>query len=264
MDSNAVTTDSLSIEAVAAALGQLACRFDVDVVDSCDSTNARLLARAQSGAASGSVIVARSQSAGRGRRGRAWLSAPGDSLTFSLLWRFAEGASLAGLTLAAGVAVARAIEQIPLTGVALKWPNDVLLDGGKLAGVLCEGVPSQAQAVVLGVGVNLRLPEAMPAELRARSACLPEPAPPAGRLLVWLLSQLHAALTEFAADGFPALRPEWLRRHAHDQRPVQLLSEFEAPIKGVCRGVDDDGALLLETEAGVQRIISGEISLRDA
>ncbi len=256
--------DELSAGEIVAALGKLACRFDLELVDSCDSTNARLLARAQAGAASGSVIVAREQTAGRGRRGRAWLSAPGDSLTFSLLWRFAAATSLAGLTLAAGVALARALEQIPVAGLALKWPNDLLLDERKLAGLLCEGVPGQTQAVVLGVGLNLRLPSAMPADLRLRSACLPPPLPTASQLLAALLVQLHTVLTAFANDGFTPWRAEWSRRHAFEQRPVQLLSDFAAPLSGVCRGVADDGALLLETEGGVQRIVSGEISLRSA
>lgn len=271
MHSNNATKHSLSIVDVAAALGELACRFDIDVVDRCDSSNARLLQRAEAGVPSGSVLVAREQTAGRGRRGRAWLSAPGDSLTFSLLWRFSAATSLAGLSLAVGVALARALERLPLAGVSLKWPNDLLLGQGKLAGVLIEVVPTQtqvlAQAVVIGIGLNLRLPAEMPAELRARSASLADavtPLPTASHLLALLLVQLHSVLTTFAADGFARWRPEWLRRHAHEQRAVQLLSDHAAPLLGVCRGVDQDGALLLETQTGVQRIVSGEISLRGA
>jgi len=264
---NDATNAPLSIADVAAALGDLACRFDIDVVERCDSSNALLLQRAAAGAPSGSVLVAREQTAGRGRRGRSWLSAPGDSLTFSLLWRYSAATSLAGLSLAVGVALARALEQLPLAGLSLKWPNDLLLGEGKLAGVLIEVVPSDAQAVVIGIGLNLRLPAEMPAELCARSAALATaltPLPAVSDLLARLLVQLHGVLTSFAADGFARLRPEWLRRHAHEQRPVQLISDFAAPLTGVCRGVDQDGALLLETQAGLQRIISGEISLRDA
>jgi len=271
LHSNAATTDPLTIADVAAALGKLACRFDIDVVDHCDSTNARLLARAENGAPSGSVLVAREQTAGRGRRGRAWLSAPGDSLTFSLLWRYSEATSLAGLSLAVGVALARALEQLPLVGLSLKWPNDLLLGEGKLAGVLIEVVPAQthvqAQSVVIGIGVNLHLPAAMPADLRVRSAALAmaaTPLPAASHLLARLLVQLHSVLSDFAAGGFAPLRPEWLRRHAFDQRRIQLLSDFAVPLVGICRGVDEDGALLLETQAGTQRVISGDISLRGA
>ena len=112
-------------------LGNQAGRFDVDALDECDSTNSELLRRAEGGAPSGSVVVADRQSAGRGRRGRNWLSSPESSLTFSLLWRFSGNAStLSGLSLAVGVALAQAMENLGAQGVCLKWPNDVLLRSG--------------------------------------------------------------------------------------------------------------------------------------
>ncbi len=265
MDVKAAASPGLAIADVAAVLGDLACRFDIDLLEQCDSSNARLLARAEAGAGSGSVIVAREQTAGRGRRGRAWLSAAEDSLTFSLLWRFSAGTSLSGLSLAVGLALARALEQMGLTHLSLKWPNDLLLGEAKLAGVLIEVVPGQLPAAVIGVGLNLRLPQAMPEDLRLRSAALEgqlQPLPSASRLLAKLLVELHALLEEFQAGGFSRLRDEWLEHHAYEQRPVQLSSDHAEPQSGICRGVDGDGALLLETSTGLQRIISGEISLR--
>ena len=98
-----------TIAAIAATLGDAARRFDIDLLASCDSTNAVLLARAEAGAPSGTVVIATEQTAGRGRRGRSWFASPGDSLAFSLLWRFAPGTAPAGLSLAIGVAVARAL-----------------------------------------------------------------------------------------------------------------------------------------------------------
>jgi BirA family transcriptional regulator, biotin operon repressor / biotin---[acetyl-CoA-carboxylase] ligase len=251
----------LSVPDIAAALGALAPRFDVDVLEECDSTNACLVLRAEAGAASGTVIVAERQTAGRGRMGRAWLSAPGDSLTFSLLWRFGRGSSLGGLSLAVGVALAETLNALAVSRVALKWPNDVLLGGRKLAGVLIELVPGASNAAVIGIGLNLRLPADMPDDLRAQAAAL-ETDVPGSALLGRLLSALHGVLDEFASGGFVALRERWLERCAHLGTPVRILSEFAAPVDGRCVGVDADGALLIEAAGCVQRILSGDVSLR--
>lgn len=252
---------SLSIPGIAAALGALAPRFDVDVLAECDSTNARLLERAEAGAPSGSVVAAERQTAGRGRMGRPWISAPGDSLTFSLFWRFAPGTSLGGLSLAVGVALAETLNALAVTRVELKWPNDVLLDGRKLAGVLIELVPGAPNAAVIGIGLNLRLPAAMPEELCRQAAALDTDLA-GSELLGRLLAALHGVLEEFAAGGFVALRERWLRHCAHLDKPVRVLSEFAAPIDGQCVGVDVDGALFVETAVCIQRILSGDVSLR--
>lgn len=249
----------LSIAAVAAALGGAACRFDIDLLAECGSTNAELLARAASGAPSGAVLVAERQTAGRGRMGREWIAAPGDSLTFSLLWRFPDGIGLSGLSLAVGVAMARALQKVGAGDTVLKWPNDVLKDGRKLGGILIE-LQSNAAAVI-GIGLNLRLPSAMPDEVRATAAALDIDADP-NLLLAALLTELLAVLDAFAVAGFAALRDEWLARHAWTGRPVHVLVPHAAPLDGICAGIAADGALLLETAAGVQRILSGDVSLR--
>ena len=251
----------LSIPRIAAALGDLAPQFDVDVLAECDSTNARLLERAEAGAGSGTVIAAERQSAGRGRMGRAWFSAPGDSLTFSLLWRFPRGTQLGGLSLAVGVALVEGLAALGATELALKWPNDLLRGGRKLAGVLIELTPGMPHAVVIGVGVNLRLPDAMPAEVRELAATL-DVEVRRDELLARLLLSLHGVLNEFAAGGFVALRERWLRHCAHRDQPVRVISEFAVPVEGRCMGVDVDGALLVETAVCVQRILSGDVSLR--
>jgi BirA family biotin operon repressor/biotin-[acetyl-CoA-carboxylase] ligase len=250
----------LAVTSIATALGSLASRFDVDVLAECDSTNARLLVRAGTGAPSGSVIAAERQTVGRGRLGRQWFSAPGDSLTFSLLWRFPAGAALGGLSLAVGVAVAEALAAMGVDQVALKWPNDILLEGRKLGGILIE---LAAPAVVIGVGLNLRLPAGLPAELRTVAAALNRPTD-RNELLARLLLALRATLGTFAVGGFQTLRPRWMALNAHADASVQVLSEFAPPLVGRCLGVADDGALLVKTVAGVQRVISGDVSLRPA
>lgn len=249
------------LSALARALGADARRFDADWLPVCASTNAVLLARAEAGAPSGSVVVAGNQTAGRGRRGRTWLSASGDSLTFSLLWRFSPGTAPLGLSLAAGLAVVQALEKLGADGTALKWPNDVLKGGKKLAGILVELVPGQIHAAVIGIGLNLRLPTALPAEVRATAAALDLPTE-RHELLAALLIELRKVLEHYAQGGFATLRDQWLARHAFQDAPVRLLSDFAPPREGVCRGVDVDGALLFETAGRVERILSGAVSLR--
>lgn len=265
--SRTVTEDParLQIGTVAGLLGASACRFDLDVLAECGSTNTELLAKAGAGAPSGTVLAAERQTAGRGRRGRAWLSAPGDSLTFSLLWRFAPGTSLSGLSLAVGLAVAQAIENVGDGGTVLrlKWPNDILLDERKLGGILIELAPGAPHVAVIGIGINRHLPAAMPPEMRDVAAALGD-ATDANRLLAALLLRLLDILDRFAAAGFAPLREAWMARHAWNGRPVLLHSDFAAPRPGLCRGVDADGALLLETGAGIERILAGEVSLRAA
>ncbi len=248
----------LDIASIASALGPLASRFDVDVVAECDSTNARLLARAGTGAPSGSVIVAERQTAGRGRLGRQWFSVPGDSLTFSLLWRFPVGSMVSGLSLAVGVAVAETLKAAGVDKVALKWPNDILLDGRKLGGVLVE---LSSSAAVVGIGLNLRLPADLPAELRSVAAAIDRPID-RNELLARLLLALRAIFETFAVGGFNAVRARWTALNAYADAPVQVLSDFAPPLTGRCLGVADDGALLLETARRIERIISGDVSLR--
>ncbi|MDD5250159.1 MAG: biotin--[acetyl-CoA-carboxylase] ligase [Rhodocyclaceae bacterium] len=257
------THDPLAVPAIAAALGALAVRFDVDVLADCESTNSELMRRAEAGAPSGTVVAAERQTAGRGRMGRSWFAEPGASLTFSLLWRFAPGTWPHGLSLAVGVALAEALEKTGVTKLALKWPNDLLLDGRKLAGTLVELVPGSPHAAVIGIGLNLRLPRDMPEDVRALAAALDREVP-RNELLARLLESLHGVLTAFADGGFVALRQRWLAHCTHIDAPVQILSEFAPPLAGHCIGVDVDGALLVETAVCVQRILSGEVSLRRA
>jgi BirA family biotin operon repressor/biotin-[acetyl-CoA-carboxylase] ligase len=251
------------LAAIAAALGPLAGRFDVDLIAEADSSNARLLARAEQGAPSGTVVVVERQTAGRGRLGRDWHSTPDCSLTFSLLWRLPAERPPAGLSLAVGVAVADALAELGADGIRLKWPNDILREDGKLGGILIELAPGPPWAAVIGIGLNLALPPEMPDELRQTATALPAPVAP-NALLAALLQGLCATLDTFAAQGFAALRPRWLALNAHADRPVRILSPYSAPIDGRCLGVDEDGALLLASETGLRRILSGDVSLRPA
>lgn len=249
-------------------LGPLAGRFDVDALAECDSTSSELMRRADRGAPSGTVIVADRQSAGRGRRGRSWLSSPESSLTFSVLWRFpGNAAGLSGLSLAVGVALARALDSLGATGVRLKWPNDVLLaaDGefAKLAGILIELTSDRrgTQAIV-GIGLNLAAPSEA---LLQPVAGLADAGVAVDRhtVLAAILSELAGVLDAFAGQGFAGLKAAWQGYHAWQDQPVHILGE-EQTLSGRCLGVDADGSLLLDTGEGIERIFSGDVSLRRA
>jgi BirA family biotin operon repressor/biotin-[acetyl-CoA-carboxylase] ligase len=262
------TADPFNADVIAAALDKPA-RFRLEIIDCCESTNTLLLDAVQQGAPSGSVAVCEAQTAGRGRRGRGWLSAPADSLTFSLLWRFPPGLPApAGLSLAAGVAVARALEGLGAAGIGLKWPNDILADGAKLGGILVETVTAGGcHIAVIGIGLNLRLPRAIAEALEIGAGSLDSVmphAPSRNLLLAALLNALLSLLDEFERAGFAVLADEWLARNVHAGQLVRILAEGAAPVEGRSVGVDADGALLLDTEAGLRRIVSGDVSLRPA
>ncbi|MBS1159032.1 MAG: biotin--[acetyl-CoA-carboxylase] ligase [Proteobacteria bacterium] len=251
-------------------LAALAGRFDVDALVACDSTSSEVARRAESGAPAGTVIVADGQTAGRGRRGRHWSSVPAASLTFSLLWRFSGSpARLAGLSLAVGVALARALESLGAAGVCLKWPNDVLLrqgdDYAKLAGILIElSADRRGTQVIIGIGLNLAPPAADLAQAAAGLNQALSGEIDRHQVLAAILSALAGELDTFAERGFAGSKAEWLRRQAWPEQPVQVLGEGGAALGGRCLGVDDEGALLLETASGMQRIFSGDVSLRRA
>ena len=249
-------------------LGAAAPQFALEVVDSVDSTNTLLMQMARAGARNATVVVAEFQSGGRGRMGRAWHASIGGSLTFSLLWRFEQGAgALAGLSLAVGVALARSFEDLGVAGAALKWPNDVVWNARKLAGILIEmqGDALGPALAVIGVGVNVRLCAAVRKRVDQPIADLETAC---GRtldrnaVLAQLLVALHDELEAFARDGFAPLREEWQQRHMHQDRIVNLTLPGGRVESGVARGVAEDGALLVEEGAVLRRYLAGEISLR--
>ena len=159
--------------------------------------------------------------------------------------------------------MARAIESFRVAGIGLKWPNDVMLKGGKLAGILVELVPGShpMPAAVIGIGINLRLPKGFAAGrdfVPADLACAVEAPPSRNALLARLLTELEEVLTSFAAQGFTATREDWLARHVHQGVQLRLDTGREI-VQGRCCGVDAEGALLLATDSGLRRVISGEV-----
>lgn len=236
--------------------------FTLAVAERTDSTNTQLLARAASGGLHGLVLATELQTSGRGRLGRRWQARLGSGLTFSLLWRFERGLSqLAGLSLAVGVALARALRRLGAP-VALKWPNDVLLNERKLAGILIElsGDALGPTAVVIGIGMNV----SEPGDVDQPVACLADAGVQLTRsaLLAELLNELHLVLGNFDRNGFVPLREEWMGLSAHQDAPVCLRFSHAEPVEGVARGVADSGALMVETTEGMKIYHAGEVSLR--
>jgi BirA family biotin operon repressor/biotin-[acetyl-CoA-carboxylase] ligase len=211
------------------------------------------------------LLVAEHQTAGRGRAGRSWLSSPGHSLTFSLAWKFDGGLhSLTGLPLAVGAALAETLGRLGQP-VQLKWPNDVLKDGEKLAGILVETAPAPAGAAwaIIGIGLNLAMPDELEEQIGRSVAAVPWLARmDRDTLLAALLDGLADALRQFERTGFAAFSARWNLLHGWQGQLVTILDRGEVLHEGLAAGVDDAGRLLLDTENGRMAVVAGDVSLR--
>lgn len=264
-------TDSielLSEPQIRAALSPLA-RARLRGLELCqriDSTNSELRRRAAD-LPSGVVCLAEEQSAGRGRHNRAWSSPYARNLYLSLLWRFDAGPdALSGLSLAVGVAVLRALVQMGASGIGLKWPNDLLWRGAKCAGILIEmsGESCGNCSVVIGIGVNVDMPEELGAAIDQpwidlKTIC--ERRVSRNRLAGAIISQLIEVLDEFEAAGIAPLMEEWRQRDVVCGEPV-VIATAHGEEAGIARGIDPSGALLVEGGNGIKRYRSGDVSLR--
>lgn len=278
---NADMNAPLTSHAILALCQGAAATVAVEVVAETGSTNADLLARIPNALAapaagtasplpvlSGPTLrLALQQNAGRGRAGRTWHS-DGISLTFSLAWRFRLPLTgLVGLPLAVGVAVADVLAAGGNT-VSLKWPNDVLHDGRKLAGILIETAShtcllQDASWAVIGIGINLGAVPA--AHASASGAGMPATALQAtdrNALMANLLTALVATLTAFADGGFEQFIGPWNTLHAHAGQLVNILEGPRVLHTGRALGVDGCGRLLLDTGHGTVAVLAGDVSLR--
>jgi len=260
----------LEYDEVTRWLGDEAAQFNIEILPQGESSNTLLLQRAKQDidgrcARSGSVVAVELQTAGRGRMGRPWYSGLGTALTFSLLWRFARGLNaLSGLSLAVGVALVRALNELGVQGVLLKWPNDIMTTQGKLGGVLLEvqGDMLGPSTVVIGIGMNFTLPSEMARRIDQPACALDEvcPAMPTrSQLLAKILLQLAHALSQFEQGGFALLRKEWERYHIHQGCQIRLNMPDGRIVTGIACGANDNGELCLETSHGVKFFNSGEV-----
>lgn len=265
-------TSHLSAARITAFAGHHAEQCRIEVVAETGSTNADLLARIAGGVHSHrldapTLLVAQTQTAGRGRAGRAWLTAPSAALTFSLAWPFAAPLqALVGLPLAVGVTIAEILADFGVD-VQLKWPNDVLHKGRKLAGILIETAtaPDQQLWAVIGIGINLAMPEQLQEQIGRPTANLPVPAAQDRELLLGsLLSGLAQNMRRFESEGLAAFVERWNRLHAFAGQQVLILDQGKTLHEGRALGIDQIGRLLLQTDADSSpiAIMAGDISLR--
>jgi BirA family biotin operon repressor/biotin-[acetyl-CoA-carboxylase] ligase len=234
------------------------------------STNTRLLSRAAPPPSTADVCLAELQNAGRGRLGRRWISAFGGGIAMSLGWTCSDVVrTLPALSLGVGVAVARGLARVGAAGIKLKWPNDIWFEDRKLGGVLIElraeaGGPAH---VVIGVGINVSLPADARREIETggtpaaavADAC--EHPVSRNRVTGAILDELLSMLLQYERFGFAAFRDAWTALDGLGGRPARVMVG-ENVVSGIARGVDADGALLLETQDRLQRFVSGEASLR--
>jgi len=240
----------------------------LEVHDDIDSTNSHLMREAQRGAPSGTLCLAERQRAGRGRRGRTWVSPFGTNLYLSLLWRYPFGpALLGGLSLAAGTAVAGVLEAEGVPDIGLKWPNDVLWHRRKLAGLLLE-VAGEAQGpslVVLGLGLNIRLPATQAAAIDQPWTDLDSVVGldtiGRNRLAARLAERLTDVMARYGSDGLDPFLPEWERFDLYRGEPVEIRLADQS-FSGLHTGVTHQGALLLDMDGDIKTFQAGEVSLR--
>ncbi|CAM3727815.1 bifunctional biotin--[acetyl-CoA-carboxylase] ligase/biotin operon repressor BirA [Vibrio aquimaris] len=238
----------------------------VELIPIIDSTNQYLLDNINR-LNSGSVCLSEYQLKGRGRRGREWISPFGTNLYLSMYWRLDAGMAAAmGLSLVVGVAIVEALEQLNLKEVKLKWPNDLYYQDRKLAGILVEmsGQAGGAANLVIGMGLNLMMTEQTEG-ITQPWASLCEVAGhqdiDRNQLAITMIKTLNRALLDYEQQGMQGFVDRWNRLDNFIHRPVKLIMG-QREIIGVSRGINEQGAVLLETECGIETFIGGEISLR--
>ncbi|MCS2146833.1 bifunctional biotin--[acetyl-CoA-carboxylase] ligase/biotin operon repressor BirA [Scandinavium manionii] len=239
----------------------------VTVLPVIDSTNQYLLDRLAS-LQSGDVCVAEYQQAGRGRRGRKWFSPFGANLYLSMYWRLEQGPAAAiGLSLVIGIVMAEVLQSLGADKVRVKWPNDLYLLDRKLAGILVEltGKTGDAAQIVIGAGINLAMRRVETDVINQGWINLQEAGIKIDRntLAVRLIKELRAALVLFEQEGLTPYLSRWKKLDNFIHRPVKLIIG-EKEIFGTSRGIDTQGALLLEQDGVIKPWMGGEISLRSA
>ncbi|GAD90238.1 biotin protein ligase/biotin operon repressor [Vibrio halioticoli NBRC 102217] len=239
----------------------------IEVISVIDSTNQRMLGQAD--LQSGSVCVAEYQTQGRGRRGREWVSPFGSNIYYSMYWRLEAGLPAAmGISLVIGLALVDALEQLGIDGLKLKWPNDVYHNNKKLAGILVElsGQAGDAANLVIGIGLNVSMPEHVQGidqpwtSLKEISTTQPIAR---NDIVVTMTETLRNAISIYEQKGLKPFLSQWNRYDNFLDQPIKLLMGNRQVI-GVCKGINEQGALLLDTGTDIESFIGGEISVRSA
>jgi BirA family biotin operon repressor/biotin-[acetyl-CoA-carboxylase] ligase len=240
------------------------------IYQSIDSTNkaASQLIEAKSSTATGAVVLSEYQTMGRGRRGKHWVSPFAANLYLSMVWDFDQGASaLQGLSLAIGVAVSRALKQLNVEGVKLKWPNDIYIENKKLGGILLEmvGDPAGQCTVIIGIGINHAMPAKSGKSIDQQWTDLTTVSIKAisrNQLAAYIINHCFEVLSDYQQRGFAYYHDEWQGIDAFQGSPA-VVSTVNQSTTGTAVGVDKTGALKLKlTNGDIKTFIGGELSLR--
>lgn len=261
-----LVSDELSAAALTEAFRNRRIGHHCTVVDEIDSTNREMMRLAESGEQEGLILFARQQSGGRGRLGRSWHTAPGDALALSILLRPPLPPEIVPqLSLMTAVAVQQACARFA-PQVRIKWPNDLLFNGAKIAGILTEmrGEPGRVHAVVIGIGINLRKPDGgWPDSINQKVGDLSSAG---GRRIrqqdvaATLIEAFNDCYETFLREGFAPIRQLWWQNHAASGQKVRV-HDGSGYIEGIAEALDSDGALLLRCGSERRRIIAGDLEL---
>jgi BirA family transcriptional regulator, biotin operon repressor / biotin---[acetyl-CoA-carboxylase] ligase len=246
----------------------------LDVLLTVDSTNRYVAEHTANPPGSTQVCVAEVQNAGRGRRGRTWVAPFGSGICMSMGWQFLEAPpTFSALSLAVGVAAVHAFRRLGIEGVGLKWPNDLIWQQRKLGGILIEmrGESAGPAQVVIGIGINMRMPASVRLQLAEQQAALisdvheimRDRTPPRNALIAMLAEEVTRMLQTFGTHGFEPFVEEWHKLDTLADAPVRVMSGADTTF-GRARGVDVDGTLLVDVDGELRRFASGEVSLRAA
>ena len=238
---------------------------DIEILNVIGSTN-QYLKDKTIGIYNGHTCLAEAQTAGRGRHGRKWESPYAASLYLSMHWSFDGGYSaLSGLSLAVGVAIVDALNQCEVQGIQLKWPNDIYAHGKKLAGVLIEveGQIGGGCQAIIGIGINVSLPDSVKGigQPWTDLGQISQPLVNRNILAGTLISELSKGLTLFENDGLEPFINKWRALDIYSNQAVKLIVGQQI-IFGISKGIDANGAILLETKQGIKAYHGGEISVR--
>lgn len=232
-----------------------------------ESTNKHLMKLAERRPIDGTVLIAEVQTGGRGRRGRSWISPFGRNIAMSLGMSLAcPSVGIGAVSLVIGLAIADVLRSIGVRNVELKWPNDVLIEGRKVSGILIELTNrSDPTEMVIGVGVNVGARDFLMAGIEQQVADVTEQVRGLSRSILAgeIINVVHRYCREFEAHGFRVFRDRWMAIHAYQDRRV-VVTSGSASVRGICRGISLSGALLLDDGKEVIELIGGEITLRQS
>ena len=254
-------------EAIADELAIQHCANKLELHTLIDSTNSYLLRKLPSQVTNGQVCIAEYQSQGRGRRGRQWVSPFGSHIYMSMYWRVEQGmAAVMGLNTVAAIAIRDAIKELYGLDVELKWPNDIYLSGKKLAGILIEleGQPAETCHCVIGIGINLDMPALSAEQVDQPWSDLQthiNTSIDRNILAAKLIASLNSRLLQHQRSGLTELKDIWHQHDLYLNKSVVVTSGENQTI-GTCKGINDQGALLLEVNGQQQTLYGGELSMR--